>query len=109
MAPATVADVPDLMARCRQCALAGNYSASLQLHSQARAAIKSLLITLGSSEEERVRKAKWMGLIVELDAEIQLVKVRCAAVSGLMNLSSSAVQCYNLFAILISYMLSAQC
>jgi hypothetical protein len=77
MAPATVADVPDLMARCRQYALAGDYSAALQLHSQARAAIKSLLINLGSSEEERVRKAKWMGLIVELDAEIQLVKV-CA-------------------------------
>eukprot|EP00953_Heterococcus_sp_UTEX-ZZ885_P000596 844-Heterococcus_DN1.PRE.6 len=78
MAPATVADVPDLMTRCRQGALAGDYSAALQLHSQARAAIKSLLITLGSSEEERVRKAKWMGLILELDAEIQLVKVRCA-------------------------------
>jgi hypothetical protein len=77
MAPATVADVPDLMARCRQCALAGDYSAALQLHGQARAAIKGLLITLGSNEEDRVRKAKWMGLIVELDAEIQLVMV-CA-------------------------------
>ena len=75
MAPTAAEAVPELMARCRACALVGNYEQALALHSQVRTTIKTLILSLSTSEEDRVRKAKWMGLIVELDAEIKLVQV----------------------------------
>ncbi|CAM9488859.1 unnamed protein product, partial [Chrysoparadoxa australica] len=67
-----LADVPDLMKACRSAALLGSYEHALRHHSDARAVVTRFMDGTGPKEE--ARKARWRGVLAEMDAEVELVK-----------------------------------